>query len=248
MKILFLLSLSLLVFAAPLFSEAATKPSAKSKKTTVKPAETPDLVVSVPSSEIQIPEVVEEISPPATVEIGASSYSPDNFVRGTYSSGNSRFEQGSLPFLTVNRLGEFSNLNGWSARWKGGAFASSLERTVTIPSSPGTRSADQTLQLFGLRVGSEVQSPAILRTKLFVGAAFLPALALSSASAVEGSVSQFALAGEFVGGLLYQPPFLDEFFGFRRGAFAVSAHHVEGKVQDSELKNTGVMGTFRLDL
>ncbi len=251
MKLLLLLSLSIFALSHLPAAQAELKPVAKSnksKKTAPKPAETPDLVVSVPSSEIDIPEVVEEISPPATVELGASSYTPDNFVRGSYSAGNSSFEQGSLPFVTINRLGEFSNLSGWSARWKAGAFASALERTVNIPSSTGTRAATQSLQLFGLRVGSELQSPSLLRMKLFAGAAFLPTLALSSASAVEGSVSQFSLAGEFVGGLQYQPPFLDEFFGFRRGAFALSAHHVTGKVQDSELKSTGVMGTFRLDL
>ncbi len=220
----------------------------KKKKAPLPPQPRPDVVVTVPSSEIDIPEVPEEVSPPATMEIGSSSYVPKNFVRNTYSSGSTKFERGPLPFFTLNRLGEISQFAEWNLLWKAGIFGSSLERTVTIPTTVGARQSTQKLTFLGLRLGTEVQTPKLYRFRAFAGLSALPLVALSPASSVEGSVSKFALAGEFVGGILFQPKFLEEFWGFRRGGFAVSAHYLDGKVENSELKNTGVLGSFRLDL
>jgi hypothetical protein len=220
----------------------------KKKKANLPPPPRPDVVVTVPSSEIEIPAVPEEVSPPATMEIGSSTYVPKNFVRPTYSSGSAKFERGPLPFFTLNRMGEISQLAEWNLLWKAGVFGNSLERTVAIPTTTGSRQATQKLTFLGLRLGTEIQTPKVKRLRAFAGISALPLFALSPASSVEGSVSKLAVAGELVGGILFQPKFLEEFWGFRRGGIAVSAHHLEGKVENSELKSTGVLGSFRVDL
>jgi hypothetical protein len=231
-----------------LFSQ--TSQAAKKKKNPAPPAAAPaqDVVVAVPSSEIAIGEVPDYQPKPATIEFGYSSWMPKNFVRGSYSLGNSRFGKGSFPFVSLNRIGKVSNIQEWSLFWKAGIFANSLERTFTIPWGNGNRVLAQKFLLLGIRAGTEVQSPALFRTRAILGAAFLPTFGLSPSSEIEGDVNQFALLGEFAGGFLFQPKFLENFWGFKNGSLTLAAHAVQGKMGDSELNDLAVSGSFRLDL
>jgi hypothetical protein len=237
---LFLLSLLL----------SPTSFAAKKKKTAQPKAPAPiqDVVVAVPSSEIAIGAVPDYQPKPATMELGYSSWIPRNFVRGSYSLGSSKFGKGSIPFLSLNRIGKISQIQEWSLLWKAGIFANSLERTFTVPWGNGNRVLEQKFHLLGLRAGTEVQSPALWRTRIFVGAAFLPTLGISPTSEIESDVSEFALLGEFASGLIFQPKFLENFWGFKNGAIALAAHGVQGKLGNSELNDLAVSGSMRLDL
>ncbi len=233
-----------LLVATPAFAAPATKAKAPVTEDT-------SFAVDVPRSELALPplEREDESAGEKRWSIGASTWAPDSFSRGTYNGGSSTLKRGSLPYF----FGEVG-----APLWRPGGVVSAvfglgygvLERSGPAAAGGLQASPTQELRLIQLRLGAEYESAGLGGTLFFpyAGIAALPTFGMASKSQFEERVSVFGLAGEGTAGVRLRPNFLREFWSFRNGTLGLAAHYVFGTMDGSSLRGLGAQGYLQVSL
>ncbi len=210
-------------WAAPAAGTAAT-PAA---------SESGEFSVEIPKSSLSLSSSPDGFVPrrETVLEIGASSWTPRGFERGTYLGARSSAERSSLPLLFLSA----------------GFPLTRLPHSMEIQAVAGLGYArllrpEQKLNLFLLRAGAELRGPSLLSAKVepFLGAFALPAALLSPASPREGAVSATGIGFELAAGFRVFPAFLTGFLGGGQGSISLGAHLTSGDVGGSSFRGNGL--------
>ncbi len=233
----------LAIFAATAANAATSKKSHESQASEKEQA----FSVAVPKSQMDL-EPLRYVPPrPVDVEMGISSWEPENFARGSYSGRVSKFERSGVPSLSLNRLGEiYAWSSGLILRSKLGLSYMALERSETsLAGGLSTGSSVQTLNMFSGRAGFELAWTHLLPWNFepSVSVAVLPTILNGDQSEFEKGVSAFGTPWEATLGLFWRSNLMGQDIGA-----GVAGHAVRGSVGGSSLAGYGVQGAFRISL
>lgn len=245
----------LLLLLAALVAPGAAFAAKKKQKPAANPGHEADKVtIEVPQSELDVGSQLDEGpgNVPASVELGVSSWSPDNFTRPSYQGNAPKFTGGSFPYITLNRTKPFALFpgNGASLSYIIGISYGQLERAGTVSQLGSGRPASETLSLVSARAGVEYGGPRFASGTLQPFATFsvLPSYALAPQSQYEDRVSEAGVPFEASAGIFYHAPFLRDFLTVTNGTFGISAHYLFGSIDSSKLAGLGVQGLFAVTL
>jgi hypothetical protein len=207
--------------------------------------------IPVPQSEIKMEPLRYKAPRPVELSVGASSFAPENFVRGTYTGRAVAFEKGDLPSVSINRMGEIANLaGGMQVSSKIGVSYFAMERSVGR--SIGVASAGnstETMNFIMGRVGIESSWASLLPWGFEpnLSVAVLPTFITAHKSQFEDNVSSFGLPYEATAGLLWRAKG-DRPAEFGDVSVGVFGQAVGGTVAGSNMKGLGVLGELRVSL
>lgn len=246
------LSFSMVVLTVATATLTPSIAAAARRKKVTKPVAT-EATLPIQQSQLPLdtylPDMAEE--KPVTVELGVSSWAPQHFNRTSRTGDESNFSSGSLPMISINRIGLISSkVPGLYSKF-GLSFAN-LEREISTPVAGNAVTLDeQNLSLFSARLGAEYRTRRFVKdfVQPFASLAALPTWGLASRSAAEGKVNTWGVPFEAAAGVSIALPFLpSEPMGLGETALGLGAHYLFGSVGGSRTEGLGVQGSLRVDL
>jgi hypothetical protein len=206
--------------------------------------------IPVPMSEIKL-EPLRFVPPnPTEMAFGASTWTPRNFARGSYTGAVSRFDRGDVPSVSITRIQQvLIEPNGFTLSTKLGIGYASLQRSTerTIFNSDAGRSTED-INLFSARVGLEATWAHLLPWGFEpdLSMAALPTWMTGSKSQFEDSVGAFGLPYELTLGILWRAPRGASHFG--NISVGVAGQEIIGNVGGSSMTGFGIVADLRVTL
>lgn len=247
MKLIRVLLLTLVILASiPSIAEAARR----KKKEKLPPAT--EVSLPVPQSDLPLATYLPPIeeADPVTMEIGISTWTPSGFSRGSRTAGESDFKSGSIPMISINRMGVIGpRVKGLHTKF-GVSFAQ-LTREVQLQRTGGSVPADQDMSLASVRLGVEYRTRRFFSDVVqpFAGVAALPTVGLAARSPVESNVTTVGVPFELAAGASLSPSFMpSESIGVHRSSIGLGLQYLFGSVGGSRADGLGVQGSLRVDL